>query len=219
MQPFFLDPGLHKFQICGCPDCDKDAKAEIMFGGAYSMGVCADPTHIETMEAIKREYESAPSMKLLKKLNLEELFIFPDDSEGKKCKYLQWIKRDDTPPPQKEKPPELKPTIPTKSSPIKESPPIKIIEDWKWVNNFGRWMTVEGKVVQLSSLSTDELTRSIVMIRDLNFGRVTSRVAWTKEIISSVSYQYPQEELTVGSKMAGEKLEEFKEIAEERGLI
>lgn len=218
MKPFFLDSGLHKFQICGYPGCEKDAKTEIVFNNAYSIGVCADSTHIAALEEIKRTYESTPSIKVFKKLNIEELFFFPKEMEGKKCKYLQWTKRDETPPPQKEKPPTPKP-VKLASSPIKESPPVKIVEGWKWVTNFGRWMTVEGRVVQLSTLPTDELTRSIIMIRDLNFGRVTARIAWTKEIISRVAYQYPENELTVGSNVAGEKLEEFKEAAEERGLL
>ncbi len=224
MKPCFIELERSKFQRCAFPECIGDAvsqeEAHMKDGTAYYLGACGREGHLEQVQKAQALLVSGiPPKKLHKKkeLNIEELFIQPVGKE-QKCKLAQWEAYvanpvAETPPPQP------KPQAQRRNTATKPEV-IPVCAEWAWVERFEWWMQADGKTVRLSRLSPAEFVAAVLAIRDANFARVTVRIAWTKELVSpGVTYSYPEEGLTVGYKSAGLKLDEFKEEAEERGLL
>jgi len=95
-------------------------------------------------------------------------------------------------------------------------------KNWKWVEDFDKWMNAAGKVVPLKDLKDKELEDAAILIRRVNIKRRTRRVSWIvdlEEIASPVKYAYPEKELEVGLEDAYSKLDEFYEECRSRGIL
>jgi hypothetical protein len=193
-------------------------------GSAYFMPFCGKKGHLKfsvvNQQDLKRGKHTPHTLATNERLNIEELYFRPPGHKNMKCKYLQWLKyleelEDDVDAMDK--------VIPSAQAQRRSKPKtntFKAVEDWQWVGNIDKWMNTEGKVVRMSSLETAEMICAINAIIDVNFSRVTKRIAWVKQLLKPIkTYEYPKEELDVGVKVAGEKLEEFQDAAEEKGLI
>lgn len=217
MEPYFIDLGLDKFQICSCPGCDYDASnevcAKLKSGTEYYLASCERRGHKKRTQDVKQLLEQGVNVNQLHTqglINQEEVFIKPPDKD-QKCKFLQWQAYKDNP--RLEEPPPQPKKLETNNV-------HSVCKNWKWVPRMDYWMNERGDQVRLSRLPLAQLVSSILAIRDVNFGRVTKRIAWTKSLVEPrIKFTYPKEELLVGNVEAGLKLEEFKEEAEERGLL
>jgi len=237
--PFFLREKLAKYQLCCHPECEGDARTEVSVtlqdGSAYFLAFCDRKGHSEFRDSNCKDLASGThtpeSLSEAEQLNIEHLFYRPPGHKKVKCKYLQWVKylksiEDEVAAREKSVPlavPEAQArTIESKRAKAAESR-AKTRESkkgWSWVGNIDRWMNVRGEIVRIDKLSTAELICAIWAIRDNNFSRITKRIAWTKKLSEPKEiYLYPPEELSVGYEIAGDKLEEFLEVVEERGLF
>lgn len=97
----------------------------------------------------------------------------------------------------------------------------KTVDGWRWVEDFDRWMNVEGQEVWIRDLEDHELIDSMHAIRRSNFTRYSKTIAWLKELYENnpPKYDFPKEELQVGREEALAKLEQFREEAVERGML
>ncbi len=214
MKPCFIELGLDKYQICICPECACDAVrqtcAALGNGRAYFISSCGTRGHAKYAEDIKQQLSEGADPHSLP-IEIEELFIKPPDKE-EKCKLLQWEEFEANP--------EEAAPLPQPKPQAQRRNEAKVCDEWAWVSRMDWWMDAEGSMVRLRSLRIDELVSSVLAIRDLNFSRVTKRIAWTKQlVVPKVKYEYPEEELSVGYQEAGLKLDEFQEEANERGLL
>lgn len=217
MDPYFIDLGLDKFQICSCPGCDYDASnelcAKLKNGTEYYLASCERRGHKKRTQDVKQLLEQGITVTRLHTqglINQEEVFIKPS-GKNQKCKFLQWKAFKANPHVEEPAP---------KPQKLNDEKVHKVCKNWKWVPRMDYWMNERGEQVRLSRLPLAQLVSSVFAIRDANFGRVTKRIAWTKSLVEQrIRYTYPTEELLVGYKEAGLKLEEFKEEAEERGLL
>lgn len=214
MKPLFIPLDLNKFQICCIPGCDMDAavefKVERKDGSMLYITACGEPEHRAQAQSACEALTGNLSPRKCKDVNLEELFIHPAGKK-EKCKFLQWEHRDKIEEPKEE----LKVTV-TKT-PIRE---VEITEDWVWVTNLYKWMSVDGQVVPIKALSQEEFSMAAKSILRANFSRITKQRAWVEELREfPVKYKYPEGALEVGYKIAGDKLDEFYQVAEERGWV
>jgi hypothetical protein len=108
--------------------------------------------------------------------------------------------------------------IKTKHEPPK---PKNATAGWKWVDEFDRWRNVDGKVVPFKALNDDELLDAVHAIRRANWNRMSSTIAWLKDLYENdpPKFGYPEEELQVGRDEALAKLEELREELVERGML
>lgn len=208
MEPYFIPLGTHKFQVCCWKDCGRDAVTMCTAHtskDSYALSMC-DQHHEEVIGLVPLLENGATPFSLQRKglLDVEELYYIPDTTEDRKCKYLQWREH----------------KYPKKPKPKVEVPETtEVTPDWKWVSNIGRWMNIQGQIVSLSRLSDKELVCSAILVRRVNFSRITKRVRWVSQLEPPIQfYNYPNAALQVGYEAAGEKLEELKEEILERGL-
>jgi len=227
--PLYIREQLDKFQICSCPKCGQDAVKEVVArmgdGTIFFLASCSEKDHVILCEKNKLDLLSGmyTPQKLVdeNRLELEELFFQPAGHQNLKCKYSQWITY------LKELEKEVSERSVVQPNKIKKqekaairSSTVKAPEYWTWIENIDKWMNTEGNIVRIANLHNDEFISAVQAIIRINFSRVTKRVLWTKELLRPIMlYEYPEEELNVGAKMAGEKLEEFREEASDRGLI
>ena len=215
----WIDLGLHPFQICGVKDCERDAKDQYTVN-QYSMGACAEPGHLALVtEALELLRSSKPKALAKKGLDPEQLYFQPEGKE-QRIKLSEWERLQAAPTP---------PPVPVKAlgkAPVSVAPPppeerLTAIPGWAWIERPGWWMNIEGGPVHISKLSTEELLDAVLAIRKANFKRITARVEWTRDVMpwGNVRYDYPEEGLQVGFKIAGFKLEEMRETLEDRELV
>lgn len=101
---------------------------------------------------------------------------------------------------------------------VAPSPPVH--ENWEFIVNLYKWMTVEGNVVSIKELPEKEFVDSVRALIRANFSKVSSKMAWIKGLPTfGAPYAYPKEALAVGAKDAREKIEEFYESAVEREWV
>ena len=108
--------------------------------------------------------------------------------------------------------------IRTKHEPPK---PKEATVGWRWVDEFDRWRNADGNVVRFKELHDDELIDAMHAIRRANWSRLSSTIAWLKDLYENIppKFSYPEEELQVGRDEALAKLEELREEAVERGML
>jgi hypothetical protein len=213
MKPLFIPLELDKFQICCVPDCEYDAVMQLN-AGQYYFTACGEPEHqIQIQKAGKMILEGV-SLHLLvkqKELKISDVFICPE-GYVEKCKLVQWEEFQKNPPEEVFPKPETKKKI----TPQDKTAP----ESWEWIANVHKWMDTEGNIVAIKSLSSDEFAGAALAILKANFGRISRKRQWVNTLVQPThNYVYPAEALMVGSDIAGDKLDEFLEVAEERGLI
>ncbi len=92
-------------------------------------------------------------------------------------------------------------------------------EDWEYVDDYGRWMNVEGKVVRLKDLSSEEMLAAVHALVAANFKRRGSNTNWTMALSPGGKFDYPKHLMNVGQKEALAKLEEMQGLLTERGLL
>ena len=77
----------------------------------------------------------------------------------------------------------------------------------------GMWMDAAGEVVPIRELSAQQLLSSALALRDANYDRIGARVkwvgAWPAGLMTDPILSYPTSEMTVGTRVAGVKLDEF----------
>lgn len=217
MEPYYIDLGLDKFQICVCHGCPADASrelsAELRNGVIFYLGVCESEEHFNQVVKIKKRLAKGDTPGDLDKnklLDLDDLFICPPGKD-QKCKVAQWeaFKAD----------PHAKPKMPQPPKMAKQNS-FKACKEWEWVHRFDRWMTIEGKEVRLERLPLAQFISAALAIQKTNFSRITTKTKWVRMLVKpEIVYTYPEEQLLVGHHEAGLKLGEFKDEAEERGLL
>jgi hypothetical protein len=210
MEPCFIPLDFHKFQVCGCVDCGFDATAECVVvnakGETYYVGTCE--AHTTTVQSAIEHLKGRTSPHTLEKkklLAIDELFIQPA-GKNEKCKFLQW---------------ESYQQNPDEEAPVPQPPKeilLEATEDWEWIENHKWWMSVEGEPLHMSKLETEELIGAVLAIREKNFSRITKRIEWIRslKLEGKNRYVYPDDKLDVGYRVAGLKLEEFREVLEKR---
>lgn len=226
--PFFPVKETHKFSVCGIATCDCDAVAE------KDCPTGEGVVYIPVCEKHKREKINKEDFKVTD-YAVEHLFFRPAGFASTKCKYHLWrqfverLEKEVFEGPQLE--PKRKPAAPprqalsfgTAESPEILTPPkkeeLRAVDTWMWVSNFGRWMTITGETAKLSSFSDNELIGAALAIQQANFKRITARIAWVKKFEGMPVAVYPESEIDVGFKEAGEKLEEFEEELRERNVV
>ena len=201
---------LGKFQMCACPTCDRDAVRQRIAtspgGQKYYLGVCLIESHYTDLDETVRELEAGITTKELQAKGLVDtasIFIQQVGSESKhRVAFIA--------PPQRSQP------LPVS----KVKPDVTPAANWSWEARPDRWMRLNGASVRLSALSDTELVSACLTIRKANFTRVTSKLSWIKELVSPrETVPYPLDKMEVGTHEAAWKLEEFKQEAEERGLL
>lgn len=98
----------------------------------------------------------------------------------------------------------------------------RVAKNWKWVEDFDKWMNAAGEVVSLKNLEDKELEDAAILIRQANIKRRTKRVRWItalEEIAPPIKYAYPENKLVVGMEDAYSKLDEFYEECRSRGIL
>ena len=215
MEPLFIDLKLDKFQLCICPDCAGDAVKEIQVelkdGTVYFLASCDRKGHLLNVEEAAQELHNGLKPRALHvahQIDIQSLFIKPPEKE-QKCKFVQWQKKTQT---------KIRPIPPALRGP--SSGTQTVCNTWQWMYRFEWWMDADGKKVRLRRLPLAQLVSSILAIRKHNFARITKKIAWTKVLVlPTIQFVYPETLLDVGSIEASRKLEEFREEAEERGLL
>jgi hypothetical protein len=233
VEPPFIELSLGKFQRCCFPGCDGDATKEASLplkdGSTFFAAACHRKGHYSYAERACAGLgtESPLGLKLTEGvLQHERIFYSPVGREGK-CRWDLWAAyTEEKAHAQTVQTPSTPPTIQTAPVPLvvaevpKATEVIKVCTSWEWIANSGKWMTIEGKVVWMSALTDQEIICSAKQIVKENYQRVPKRAVWVKAFEAlKQTIQYPEEELRVGSIFAGTKLDEFKQLAEERELI
>ncbi len=213
MEPYFIPIDCHQYQLCGHVDCGIDTLTEHVVrnakGDSFYIGMCEEHAEsIQTAMACLTGRTSPHTLTKKKLLAIEELFIQPVDHE-EKCKFLQWERFLENPNARVPVP------VPTRELPVEAS------ADWEWIENRKWWMSAEGEPLHMSKLETAEIVCAVFAIREKNFSRITKRIEWVKLLKTKnpTQYTYPEDALAVGYKVAGIKLEEFKEVLEHRGIV
>ena len=209
----YIPLGLGKFQICVCVGCNRDAATQLIAstpgGQKYYLSVCDLKTHYARVTKASNQLKTGMAIKDLCSMGLVDtgLIFVQEAGREDKCKVGSI-----TPTQRRNR---EKPSIPAKSSQVKAASTA-----WDWEARPGRWMRLDGTCVKLSALPTAELISSCIAIQKANFVRITSKISWIKGLVSPrVPISYPIDKLNVGTHEATWKLEEFKQEAEERGLL
>lgn len=98
----------------------------------------------------------------------------------------------------------------------------RVIESWKWVEDFDMWMNSKGTIVPIRKLEDKEIEDAVLLIRRVNIKRVTTRISWIKDlekIAPPIHYAYPESQLEVGTEDAYSKLDDFYEECRSRGIL
>jgi hypothetical protein len=227
-----------KFEVCCVPDdkshhaCWRDASEEVIAefkdGKAYYLPVCNNPDHLHLAEEAKKKLMKGVSIEELSKYVVkQQVFLKPSEILDRKCKIIQWEvfqKRKLALPPEAIEVPTV--TAKKKTAPPPEAPVIttvhKAAAKWEWIDGIGRWMNIKGKIESVSSLSDKELRHTAIAIRDANFQKISKNISWTKELRFDGDYEgfsFPEDALKVGSRVAVEKLEDFRIECKRRGYF
>jgi hypothetical protein len=236
MEPRFIELSLGKFQRCCFPGCNGDAVKEASLilpdGSTFFAAGCHRKGHYGYAERACAclDAKSPLGLKLTEGvLQHERIFYSPVGKEGK-CRWDLWVAYTEKKAhAQTTQTPSTPQTIQAAPVPlvVEKAPKvedavkvIKVCATWEWIANSGKWMTIEGEVVWMSALTDQEIICSAKQIVKENYQRVPKRAIWVKAFEAlKQTIQYPEEELRVGSIFAGTKLDEFKQLAEERELI
>lgn len=219
MKPKFIILELNKFQLCCVPGCDNDAVVQFTAerkNETYYVTACGESEHQVQMQKVGKLIMGGASPRTLakqKELNIEEVFFRPEE-HTEKCKLVQWEEFQKNPEENLPKP-AVKPLIVSERHPV-----ITATDEWEWIVNIGKWMDIKGNTVAITALSPDEFVGAAIAILKANFDRVRKKRQWVSNLIPPATvYMYPEEAFVVGSDLAGDKLDEFLEVAEGRGLV
>lgn len=231
---YFLREELHKYQMCCHPDCGGDAKTQVVIqqrdGAALYLGACDDPDHQQFTTALnftlQKGVVTPAHLAEEGSIEIEGVYYKPPQHHNVKCKWTEWqryleeVEAEVVREAKFMASPKGKALAKQREENNDKPLVMEAVAEWTWIGNFDKWMDVEGNIVRMTALDTSELICAILAVRDANFSRVTKRIAWTKQLlVPEEKYIYPEEELNVGFEVAGDKLEEFQEAAEERGLL
>ena len=225
VRPFFIPAGIvGRFQTCcihlkkSAEACGYDASEEVVAecrdGSKIHIPVCSNPEHQREAVVAKKLIEQGKDPKVLETLEWAWLFIQPPES-SEKCKLPNWELYLEAPPPAILEPRKI---LSTKSI----AAPVIVVHEamvgWTWVDDIDKWMSITGEVVRISKLSNAEFIAAALAIRDAN--GITKRTAWVKDLVPPrEGYRWPANALKVGTERAGNKLDDFKDSADDRGLI
>lgn len=200
------------FQVCVYSKCERDAAQQMVTTSEdpqYFLAFCEK--HEQRVLRAKKALERGQVPEDLKGVDLQHLFVRPQ-GRGTKCKYLHWT----APTP---KAPAAHPTLKMPKAPLLPKIPVAC-DEWEWEVRPGRWMTLEGKSVKLSSLPNPEFISACIEVSRVNYARVTNTTTWVKNLVPpDVLCIYDEDKLRVGHSEAAWKLSEFKQEATERGLL
>jgi hypothetical protein len=89
---------------------------------------------------------------------------------------------------------------------------------WQFSTRVGHWNMPDGAEVRIDTMSKGDLAVAVWAIIRANFQRKSAKLAWAVNLVPDkhVPDAYPRKALSVGQKMAYEKLEDFAEIAERK---
>lgn len=206
----YIDTAPHIFEICCIEKCGRDATvcfaAHLKDKQTLYLPSCTDSSHLGKMLAIQLELvEIGTPIKKVKGIDIEEVYT-KHRLEPLKCKLLQWEEDHKPKPKVKKRAPGHIP---------EESDPDAATESWQWVESADLWMSVSGDMVNIKKLKKAEFISAVTTICKLNLSRITKKNAWVKQFLTKdIEFIYPKKEMTVGTKKANEKLEEFYEAAE-----
>ena len=218
-KPVFIPLGLDKWQICSSKGCGNDADREFQTGNdrvKYFLAAC--PMHDRTVAELAENIQTAKDLQVACRrgfLDIEEVFVQPY-KHTEKCKLKSWQQWLSSQPGA---------TASSKSAALpavteKLLHRILAAADWTWPTNRNRWRTVDGEVVPLSRLRLAELVCAAQQISRVLFSRKAKSVRWIRHLVEQqVQYRYPVEALKVDKILAMEKLADFQEEAEIRGLL
>jgi len=225
-EPYFLDLGLDKFEVCCAVQhdgelCENDAQDELCAphpdGHTFYIPICGENLHRLKAVAAKKHIESGKDPRKLTEINFYGLFLQPKDLH-KKCKTTEW----NTGSTRLSTAFKL-PKIISKKEPVTSTETIKTIkapQAWKWVDETFKWMDIDGEIKRLSKMSNQHLILTAIALRDENYTSCPKKIAWIKELIKpNFSLQYPEGSLQIGARAAGTKLEEFEEVLASRGFL
>lgn len=215
MTAIHLSLGIAKFQRCSVLGCGRDAvdafRAQTKDKNTFHFGICAKADHKESLLCMSPGCEQKTITQLIQgaTVDKETIFIQPAGIDWK-CRWLGWKDSKKKGPTQRRNGPDGEAEVVA----------FRVYPSWEWIRNYRRWMDVEGQLVSLRKLSVEEFVSSAVALREANYLRVTKRVSWVSLLVfGERRYLYPRKEMEVGSALAGDKLDEFKEEAETRGLL
>lgn len=231
--PYFLDLALDKYEVCcavqhdGEP-CERDASEELIAthpdGQTFYIPLCGDKLHRLKAINAKKHIESGLDPRALTEISYRGIFLQPMGMQ-RKCKTTEY---DNFSVPigitsyveKKSRKSAARKEVPN-SPPIEVTPKIiKAPQTWQWVDDVFQWMDTDGEIKPLLKMSKQHLILTALAIRDENYQSCPKKIAWTKELIApSFKLQYPEGALSVGTREAGAKLEEFEEVLAELGVL
>jgi hypothetical protein len=225
-KPFFIPASIvGKFQTCciseGSDVCGGDACDEVVAtlkdGTVLRIPVCSSNEHQRVAVAAKRQLEQGVAPEDIEDVIWEWMFIQPPE-RSEKCKLPSWrvyLSQQSVPPVIEI--PKQKKII----SSVQAAAPRVIKEamvGWQWIEDINKWMSVTGEIVPVHKLSNPELIATAIAIKEAN--GVTRRSVWVKDLIAPAEeYRWPAGSLKVGVELAGDKLDDFKDSAADRGLL
>jgi len=231
--PYFLDLALDKYEVCCAVQhngelCEVDAVEELTAthpdGQTFYIPLCGDKLHRIKAIGAKKHIESGLDPRAITEIAFSGLFLQPQGMQ-QKCKMTEWdrfsVPIGITGYGEKPSRKSAGKKSPLKSEPIEVSPKIlKAPVSWHWVDDTFKWMDMDGEVKPLSKMSQQHLILTALAIRDENYQSCPQKIAWTKDLIApSFKLQYPEGALSVGTREASAKLEEFEEVLAELGVL
>lgn len=231
--PYFLDLALDKYEVCCAVQhdgelCERDASEELIAthpdGQTFYIPLCGDKLHRLKAINAKKHIESGLDPRALTEISYRGIFLQPMGMQ-RKCKTTEY---DNFSVPigitsyveKKSRKGAARKEVPN-SPPIEVTPKIiKAPQTWQWVDDVFQWMDTDGEIKPLLKMSKQHLILTALAIRDENYQSCPKKIAWTKELIApSFKLQYPEGALSVGTREAGAKLEEFEEVLAELGVL
>jgi len=217
MKPMFIDLVLGKFQRCCFPHCDGDSSRETYAimpdGETFFLSACNRKGHYEYVERAAQKVLKKPIAGLKLKegiLQHKRVFVQPVGMD-QKCRWDLWqeyLKDGGENAQAQTEPPPVNLTV------------VPVCEGWVWVANSGKWMNPTGTPLWMPDMTDQELVCSVLQIVKVNYTKITKRISWIRDLVlPREMLKYPEGELFVGTQVAGKKLDEFKQLAEERGLL
>ncbi len=219
----YLETAPDIFEICCVDECGRDATvsvaAHLKNKQTLYLPSCTHGSHVGKVLAVQIELvEIGIPIREIKGIVLEEVFI-KKRNEGLKCKLLQW--EADNKPKKKKNAPASRPILPKKrKSKTAVDLTTNAIQNWQWIEDMDRWMSVKGAVLPIKSLLKPEWISAITAICSVNLSRISKKNAWVDKIRTRTpKYEYPEGPMKVGSAMASEKLEEFQDVGLKKGWL